>query len=124
MNWSELCTTCREPYVKDGFTVCSNSFHGCRDCQWFGGRVKVACPEHMRNLMMFFGSCGHTTIEELTDEQWERYAYGRGFGGLGELEPNRYRVGSKTRMVYVNPGRYCVCKDCFEEEWADLTNAP
>lgn len=70
----------------------------------------------MKNLMMFFGSCGHTTVQEISAESWERYATKPGYSGIGELPPCRSRTGRKTRMVYVYPGRFCVCQDCFAED--------
>jgi|HubBroStandDraft_6_1064221.scaffolds.fasta_scaffold625667_3 hypothetical protein len=68
----------------------------------------------MRNLMMFFGSCGHVTVEEIDDAEWVNYTTQTGYGSLGPLAPCRTRTGRKTRMVYVYPGRFMVCKDCMD----------
>ena len=29
-----LCPTCNEPYNKDEWSICSNPFHCCKDCEW------------------------------------------------------------------------------------------
>jgi alkanesulfonate monooxygenase SsuD/methylene tetrahydromethanopterin reductase-like flavin-dependent oxidoreductase (luciferase family) len=68
---------------------------------------------------MFFGSCGHTTIEEVSDETWLKYATEPGFSAIGQLPTCRSRTGRKTRMVYVYPGRYCICADCTRAEVAE-----
>lgn len=64
----------------------------------------------MKNLLMFFGSCGHTTVEEIDDETWLKFAT---TSGRGEVPPHRSRTGRTTRMVYVSPRRYTVCTDCM-----------
>jgi hypothetical protein len=74
----------------------------------------------MKNLLMFFGDCGHTTVTEIDDEQWERWTTQPGYNAIGPMAPNRTRVGRKTRMVYVYPGRFCVCEDCFAADMMDL----
>lgn len=68
----------------------------------------------MRNLLMFFGSCGHTTVNEVSDETWLRYATQPGFSAISELPPCPSRTGRRSRMVYVHPGRYCICLDCMK----------
>jgi hypothetical protein len=60
----------------------------------------------MNNLLTFYGACGHTTIETITDEEWS------------EVD-NHYTVtcvGEATRMVYVRPSRVFNCQECVEEE--------
>ena len=74
----------------------------------------------MRSFMMFFGSCGHTTVEEVSDETWERYATKPGYSGIGELPPCRSRTGHKTRMVYVYPGRFTQCSNCMRADMEGL----
>ena len=61
----------------------------------------------MRNLMLFHGSCGHTTVNEVPAETWERFA---------KRARNRTRTGRDTRMVYVEPDRFCICQDCMTEQ--------
>lgn len=43
--WPENCTTCNQPYT-GGSSLCSNTFHCCRDCTWLDGRVTVSCERH------------------------------------------------------------------------------
>jgi len=65
---------------------------------------------------MFFGSCGHTTVDEVDDETWLRYATKPGFSAISELPPCPSRTGRRLRMVYVHPGRYCTCVPCMKLE--------
>lgn len=44
-NGSEKCSTCSKPYNKFEISICSNSFHCCRDCKWSMGRVIEVCSE-------------------------------------------------------------------------------
>lgn len=47
--WPEQCTTCDEPYSRDPTfraSICSNSFHCCRDCTWLDGRRIQLCAFH------------------------------------------------------------------------------
>ena len=74
----------------------------------------------MKSLLMFFGSCGHTTVREVDDATWERFATRPGHGAIGELPPCRSRTGRRTRMVYVYPGRYMICQDCMRDEAGGL----
>lgn len=41
--WPEKCGTCGKPYVLDEITVCSSSFHCCRDCEWEDGVAVIPC---------------------------------------------------------------------------------
>lgn len=67
----------------------------------------------LRNLVMFHGSCGHTTITEVSTEEWDKLATQPTHGPIHTGPPNRSRTGSKTRMVYVLPMRYCPCQPCL-----------
>lgn len=61
----------------------------------------------MNNLLTFYGACGHTTIESLTEEDWQ------------ELDSKHYTVtcaDESVRMVYVRPSRVFKCEECMEEE--------
>ncbi len=40
------CPTCKQPYVHNTLTVCSSSFHCCRDCIWNNGRRVYLCNTH------------------------------------------------------------------------------
>ena len=43
------CTTCGEPYTKiptERANYCSNSFHCCRECVWYDGKVVEARKDH------------------------------------------------------------------------------
>ena len=47
--WPERCTTCDEPYSREPTfraSICSNGFHGCRDCTWRDGRRIQLCAFH------------------------------------------------------------------------------
>ncbi len=68
----------------------------------------------MRNLILFKGSCGHTTVREINNEQWMFYT-------RSEVA-NRIRTGKRTRTVYVNPWMYCVCIDCMYENDLESEN--
>lgn len=46
--WPERCTTCNQPFSWFNLSICSNSFHCCRDCQWEAGRVVVPCVRHVK----------------------------------------------------------------------------
>lgn len=69
--------------------------------------------------MTFYGSCGHTTVEEIDDSTWERFATIPGHGPLGqEAEPN-FSVTcpeDDVQMVYVYPLRFFLCQKCGAEE--------
>lgn len=39
------CPNCNRPYDKYELTVCSNSFHCCRDCKREAGEVVEFCSE-------------------------------------------------------------------------------
>lgn len=69
---------------------------------------------------MFFGSCGHTTVDEVDDATWLRYATQPGFAAISELPPCPSRTGRRLRMVYVHPGRYCICLPCMKLEDAAI----
>lgn len=70
----------------------------------------------MRNLLMFHGSCGHTTVEEVDDGTWERFASQVGHGPFGPDTACRSRMGRKTRTVYVRPLRFAQCVTCMRED--------
>lgn len=47
---TDSCSTCQEPYSKVPSvraSVCSNSFHCCRDCTWVDGRRTACCVDHL-----------------------------------------------------------------------------
>jgi len=49
--WPSNCPTCGLPYTPHPYTphligVCSDSFHGCRDCVWYEGRRVAHCATH------------------------------------------------------------------------------
>lgn len=60
----------------------------------------------MRNLLLFQASCGHTTVDQVSDEVFEQAA----------ARCNRVRVGKRIRTVYVYPYRYQVCQRCMMAE--------
>jgi len=39
------CGTCHEAYSEQ-ITVCSNSFHCCKDCVWYQGQRLAMCNLH------------------------------------------------------------------------------
>ena len=61
----------------------------------------------MVNLLTFYGSCGHTTIEQVEDEEWE---------GADKSYYRIYCCDNSTRMVYVYQSTYFLCVECREEE--------
>lgn len=74
----------------------------------------------LKNEMMFFGSCGHVTIEEISNRQFEKYTTTKGYTGMAEVAPCTFRVGRTRRRVYVYPGRYCECQDCFKTTMMEM----
>lgn len=47
--WPDHCTTCGESYSREPTfkaSICSNSFHCCRDCVWRDGRPIQRCAFH------------------------------------------------------------------------------
>jgi hypothetical protein len=69
----------------------------------------------MKSLLMFFGSCGHVTTEEVSAAVWDRFA------------KNNYNVSAadlSARMVYVYPWRYCICQDCMRAIDGDEVSRP
>lgn len=44
--WPRKCSTCGAEYEKDALSMCSDSFHCCRDCVWLDGRVFAPCEAH------------------------------------------------------------------------------
>lgn len=78
----------------------------------------------MKNLRMFFGSCGHTTVDELSTEDWNRanktaeeltraMPFGRASNDTYSVECS----DGEARMVYIYPTRYCICQNCFREDF-------
>lgn len=67
----------------------------------------------MRNLLLFQGSCGHTTVDEVSDEVFEQVA----------ARANRVCVGKRTRAVYVWPRRFMICQRCMQVEAMAEANA-
>lgn len=43
MRYPDFCPTCEGVYVRGEFTVCSDAFHLCRECQWFLGQSIKQC---------------------------------------------------------------------------------
>jgi hypothetical protein len=74
----------------------------------------------VKNELMVFNSCGHVTIEEVSDETFDKYTKEPGYSAIGELPPCRFRVGRTRRRAYVYPGRYSACLDCFKDDCLDL----
>jgi len=61
----------------------------------------------MTNLLIFYGSCGHVTQEEVSSDEWV------------DAAENNYTIvcsDGYTRMVYVRPRRFFLCVDCIEED--------
>jgi hypothetical protein len=70
----------------------------------------------VKNLVMFFGSCGHVDIKQVSDEEWQSFVNQHPAGPLGNAyAKNRFKVGVRTRTVYVYPTRYCICQACVLE---------
>jgi hypothetical protein len=69
---------------------------------------------------MFFGSCGHVDIKQVSDEEWQALVDHRPSGPLGNAYArNRSKVGIRTRTVYIYPTRYCICQTCVMEALQD-----
>jgi hypothetical protein len=88
--------------------------------KFIGKDVTIDMSKPMRNVIMFFASCGHVEIREVSDKEWLKYVTEPGHGPLGTSPPCRFKIGKKTRIVYVYPLRYSCCYECFkatEEEW-------
>jgi hypothetical protein len=39
----DFCPTCDESYRRGKFTICTDTFHQCRDCKWFIDKVLNQC---------------------------------------------------------------------------------
>lgn len=61
----------------------------------------------MKNWLTFYGSCGHTTIEEVHDDEWDEAA---------EQNYTLMCCDGSARMVYVYPVRFFTCANCADEE--------
>lgn len=71
----------------------------------------------MKSLLMFFGSCGHVDVLEVSAEQWQEAVDRTPAGPLGDnYLKNRFKLGRKTRIVYVYPTRYFICLACMKAQ--------
>lgn len=70
----------------------------------------------MKYEMMFFGSCGHVEITEISQKAFVRYTQELGFNAIGTIPPCRFRIGRVRSRVYVYPGRYCACSECWKAD--------
>jgi hypothetical protein len=73
----------------------------------------------MRSELMVFNSCGHVTLEVVSDEVFNNFTRVPGHGPLGEVPPCRFRVGKTRRRAYVYPARYSSCYECFKTSCLD-----
>jgi len=69
----------------------------------------------MKHLLTFYGSCGHTTVEDIQEDIWNRVVT-TPFPVVECTDINTGEVVAK--MVYCSPSRYSVCGNCMKEEFA------
>lgn len=64
---SDTCSTCQEPYSKvttERASICSNSFHLCRNCTWENGKRTAGCVDHSSSVGWTFS---------VTEEDWSHF---------------------------------------------------
>lgn len=69
-------------------------------------------------ILRFYGSCGHITNEEISEELFIEYSkeilVKTIFGNV--LHKNEITKENEKQIVHIHPFRFCICRDCMKEE--------
>ncbi len=76
----------------------------------------------MKNILRFYGSCGHTTNEEISKEQFENWTAERIVKSIFGDYPhkNEVTIEDGDQIVHVEPFRWCSCEKCMMEDMKEF----